>query len=419
MGFDRVWMDRWVGAINGDAQCRHAGRFFTASFSLVAGEKRFTFHVERGGVRALIEDGGPLEPSQFTLTAPASVWENLWSPRPAPMAHDVFAAIGSGQMQIEGDVGPVFRHMAPLSAWFTAARGLRGGQEIAPDPEWTGEFQATGRYVPVEIGGTRNKVFYFEAGEGIPVLCQHTAGAENRQWHYLLEDRDLTKRYRFIAYDLPSHGKSDPPLGGPGFWEADHLLTSDWITGFVTAFADALDLERPIFMGCSIGGVIALHLAARYPERFRGFIAMAGAIPTYGFFHDWWIDPSVNMGLTSSGTVDSVIAPTVSRRDRDLNRLFQSANPRALRNDLHLWGAENADETRAERIDAGAVPVHLMAGEYDFTCPPALIEATAKRIGSEARYHFLEGLGHFPMAENYALFRPYLLDALREITERN
>ena len=52
------------------------------------------------------------------------------------------------------------------------------------------------------MDGARHKVFYFEAGEGIPVICQHTAGNENRQWRHLLEDRELTKKYKVIAYDF-------------------------------------------------------------------------------------------------------------------------------------------------------------------------------------------------------------------------
>src|SRR5690606_11883537 len=118
------------------------------------------------------------------------------------------------------------------------------------------------------IDGCRHKVFYFEAGEGIPILCQHTAGNENRQWRHLLEDRELTKKYRIIAYDLPAHGKSDPPYDRDFFAE-DQLLTSDFATRFVVGLADALKLDHPIFIGCSIGGVIPCHLAERYPERFR------------------------------------------------------------------------------------------------------------------------------------------------------
>jgi pimeloyl-ACP methyl ester carboxylesterase len=417
MTIDRAWIERWIRAIDADPASANAGRGFDGAFTLAVGATRYTLAVRNGRVDHVIENGGPLVASAFTLSASEDVWRGLFDPQPPALGHAIFAAIASGAMSFEGDIRPVFQQMLTLSAWVDVARTLTATPAVAADPVWHDEWQAVGRYVNVELDGCRHKVFYFEAGQGIPVLCQHTAGNENRQWRHVLEDRELTRRYRFIAYDLPAHGKSDPPYGRDFFAE-DQLLTSDWITRFVVALADALRLVRPIFIGCSIGGVIALHLAARYPERFRGLVALAGAIPTYGFFHDWWIDPGVNVQAMLAGMMDAVMAPGLSAWDRQVNRLYQSAHPRSLRNDLHLWGVDNADAELARRIDARKVPLYLYAGEYDFTCPPAHIEACARRIGGPVEYATLEGLGHFPMSENYALFRPTLLETLADIEAR-
>ena len=144
---------------------------------------------------------------------------------------------------------------------------------------------------------------------------------------------------------------------------------------------------------------------------------MAGAVPTYGFFHDWWIDPAVNVIQMEPGLMDAVTAPRLSRADRQMNRMTQGAHPRSLRNDLYFWGVENADESRAERIDASKVPLYMFAGEYDFTCPPEHVKASAERIGN-VHYEMLEGLGHFPMSENYETFRPVLMRTLADIDKR-
>ena len=72
--------------------------------------------------------------------------------------------------------------------------------------------EAVGRYVYVDVDGLQYRVFFLENGQGIPLVCQHTAGCHNHQWRYFLEDPDVTKNFRVIAYDLPRHGKSDPPL---------------------------------------------------------------------------------------------------------------------------------------------------------------------------------------------------------------
>ena len=50
-------------------------------------------------------------------------------------------------------------------------------------------MHAVGRYVHLDIDGLDYRVYFEEAGEGIPLLLQHTAGADGRQWRHLLEDR--------------------------------------------------------------------------------------------------------------------------------------------------------------------------------------------------------------------------------------
>ncbi len=57
----------------------------------------------------------------------------------------------------------------------------------------------TGHYVTIEVQGGEYKVFFLENGQGQPLVCQHTAGCQNDQWRDLLEDEEITSRYRVIA----------------------------------------------------------------------------------------------------------------------------------------------------------------------------------------------------------------------------
>jgi pimeloyl-ACP methyl ester carboxylesterase len=385
MAFDESFVRQWTKGIDEDPTSQSSGRAMSAALTLDFGGNRFLFEVHRGKVERVTADPGPLTASQMLLEAEESVWDKLFEPDPPAMFHDIFACIARGTMRFEGDVRVLIRHMQPLADWVQVARAMRGERTLGADVAPLESYQAKGGFVNVNLDGALYKVFYFEAGEGIPVLLQHTAGNENRQWRHLLEDRELTKRFRFIAYDLPGHGKSDPPRG-PAFWKEDQLVRSEWLTDFVVAFSEAMSVENPIFMGTSIGGVLALHLAERFPEKFRGIVGMAGAIPTQGFFHDWWIHPEINTPMMVGAITDSVMAPATPEWDRRLTSWFQSANPRNIRNDLYFWGVENADPTRADRIDASKVPLYLYAGEYDYTCPPELVEACAKRIGPEVTF---------------------------------
>lgn len=56
----------------------------------------------------------------------------------------------------------------------------------------------------------------------------------------------------------------------------------------------------------------------------------------------------------------------------------------------------------------------MLTGEYDFSCRPEDSEATAAAIPG-ANLQIMEELGHFPMSENLAQFRRYILPVLAEI----
>jgi hypothetical protein len=116
-----------------------------------------------------------------------------------------------------------------------------------------------GRYLPVKIGAEEHRIFIEEAGSGIPLLCLHTAGNDSRQFRHIMNDPEITGRFRVIAFDLPFHGRSAPP---DGWWLKKYRLTTDAYLEMIRAVWLALKLDRPLVMGCSMGGAIVLKLAA-------------------------------------------------------------------------------------------------------------------------------------------------------------
>ena len=125
----------------------------------------------------------------------------------------------------------------------------------------------TGRYLTVTVGGAPRRIYFEEAGQGRPVLCLHTAGADTRQWRHLMNDAEVTAKNRLIAFDMPWHGKSLPP---EGFETQEYLLTTDGYIETVLAVIDGLGLDRPVLAGCSMGG----HRISNLPGTIStGFIA--------------------------------------------------------------------------------------------------------------------------------------------------
>src|SRR5687768_6392633 len=138
-----------------------------------------------------------------------------------------------------------------------------------------------GRYVYFSIDGVEYRVYFEEAGQGIPLILQHTAGADGRQWRHLLEDPEITRSFRLIAHDLPYHGKSLPPVGVE-WWKREYKLTQAFFMKFIVTLAHELELDRPVYMGCSMGGHLAGDLALHHPEEFRAVIGVEGALASKG-----------------------------------------------------------------------------------------------------------------------------------------
>ena len=94
-----------------------------------------------------------------------------------------------------------------------------------------------GRYVEVEHAGETCRIFYEEAGAGLPLLCMHTAGTDSRQWRHILNDAQITKHFRVIAFDLPYLGRSTPT---EGWWLKIYKLSTNAYAGIIRAVWRAL-----------------------------------------------------------------------------------------------------------------------------------------------------------------------------------
>ena len=70
-----------------------------------------------------------------------------------------------------------------------------------------------GRYISMVVAGDTMRIYVEEAGSGIPLVCLHTAGSDSRQFRHLMTDPSIKDHYRLLAFDMPWHGKSNPPIG--------------------------------------------------------------------------------------------------------------------------------------------------------------------------------------------------------------
>lgn len=220
----------------------------------------------------------------------------------------------------------------------------------------------------------------------VPVLLLHPVNTAAAVWDAVapLLDRPVA------ALDYRGHGASDP---GPSYLPADFAADA-------LAVLDHLGWARVHLAGGSIGGAVAVEMAARIPDRVAS-IACFGA--------------TLRIGLS-----DAELAPLLAGlRELGVDEMFrqhgaQIAGPRALPgagDRLAELGGGRDLETVAAIVtttfrDADArpaaarvpqLPALVAVGTHDPTCPPAMAEELAGFLG--ATVTSLDGIGHLPMVE--------------------
>jgi pimeloyl-ACP methyl ester carboxylesterase len=270
-----------------------------------------------------------------------------------------------------------------------------------------------GRYAHLELEGREHRVYFEEAGQGIPLLCLHTAGSDSRQYRAVLNDPEITRRFRVIAFDMPWHGKSSPPAG----WEKeDYRLTTERYTGMIMSVARALGLERPVVMGCSIGGRIVLELALKHARELRALIGLQSGAFVERYYDAAWLDhPEVHGGRVCGAVAYGLMSPLSPRPEVwETVWHYMQGGPGIFTGDLYFYQVDGDVRGRIGEIDTSVCPLYLLTGEYDYSASPRDTQAVAERVKG-AKLTIMKGLGHFPMSENPEAFLPYLRPVLQEI----
>ena len=147
--------------------------------------------------------------------------------------------------------------LAALVAVSYMVEALRAGP-VAPDRlDWAPDIPI--RYV--EVAGTN--VRYIVAGRGPALVLLHTLRTQLDMFQKVVPA--LAKRFRVYALDYPGHGYSGIP---------EATYSSEFFVTRVAQFLDQLDIRDAVIVGESIGGSIALLLAARHNPRVRAVVAI-------------------------------------------------------------------------------------------------------------------------------------------------
>jgi len=266
-----------------------------------------------------------------------------------------------------------------------------------------------GRYLNLDLEGAKYRIYFEEAGAGVPLLCLHTAGADSRQYRHLMSDPEVTSRYRVVAFDMPYHGRSNPP---DGWWLEKYKLTTAHYLAMTRAVWRALALERPVLIGCSIGGAIVLAVAAEYQRELRGIVGLESSAYAPGRYNEFLHHPAIHGGELGATYTYALCAPQSPESSTWENWwLYSQAGPGVYAGDVHFYSLDWDGRQAIARIDTRLCKVSLLTGEFDYSCTPEMTRQVAAAIEG-SRLVIMSGMGHFPMIENYPAFREFLLPEL-------
>jgi len=409
---------QWAADCAADGEFRLAARHWTGRLRLLIGGKVLALSLSDGAVSGGDAAVGDLESDDDVLEFEASqyLWEKLLAAVPPRLHNDIGPLLSSGLTRR----GDRLLHAQYFPAVMRAIELLRppGLEPSAMRDEGGAAYRVdapVGRYVHLELGGHDHRIYFEEAGSGIPLLLQHTAGSHGSQWRHLFEVPEITDHFRLIAYDLPFHGKSLPPVGKE-WWAEPYQLDGAFLRSVPVTLARALALDNPVFMGCSVGGLLALDLALHHPDLFRAVISLEGTLnieDELSSFPEFW-HPQVSNEYKSR-LMDGLMSPTspVAYR-KETTFVYASGWPPLFLGDLHYYMKDYDLREKAADIDTSRVGVHILSGEYDWSGSAELGRAAHEAIlGSTWRQ--MAGVGHFPMSENPVEFVQYLLPVLQQI----
>jgi pimeloyl-ACP methyl ester carboxylesterase len=122
------------------------------------------------------------------------------------------------------------------------------------------------------------KLYHRELGEGKPLMILHGLFGFSDNWQ--THAKKLAEYYRIILVDLRNHGRSD--------WSDD--FSYDIMADDVIELAESLDLEEMILVGHSMGGKVAMHLAAKREDLLEKLVIVDMGIKGYPMHHDHIIE---------------------------------------------------------------------------------------------------------------------------------
>ncbi|WP_067563304.1 alpha/beta fold hydrolase [Nocardia acidivorans] len=272
-----------------------------------------------------------------------------------------------------------------------------------------------------EIRTDQGVIRYHEAGDGPPLLLLHGSGIGVSGWrNYRGNLAVFAEHFHCYVIEFPGFGISDPVPG------AHPVLSA---VDSVIRFMDALGIDNAPLIGNSMGGVVAVNVAVKHPDRISKIISIGGV--GTGIFS---ANPSEGTRLlqefADSPSRDALIRwlncmvyhPETVTADIIDERWELAANPESQRALKAMYGSESFALQQQFLANSPTPPYWAMLhkvqcptllawGKDDRQCPPDMAMMPLRLI-PHSELHIFPRCGHWVMIEAKQAFERISLEFL-------
>ncbi|MFZ1725656.1 MAG: 3-oxoadipate enol-lactonase [Albidovulum sp.] len=239
---------------------------------------------------------------------------------------------------------------------------------------------------------------------GAPVVFANSLGTDLRMWDKLIPL--LPRGLRLVRYDKRGHGLSSCPTGpyamGALVRDAERLI-------------DALGIRDCVFVGLSVGGLIAQGLAAKRLDQVRAMV-LSNTAAKIGTAQMW----ADRIAAIRAGGIDAIGEATMARW---FSKPFRATpelsgwHHMLTRQPVEGYCGTAAAIAGTDFITPTSgltLPTLVIAGSEDGATPPDLVRETSELIRG-ARYALIRGAGHIPPIERPDDYAEILIEFLKSI----
>ena len=240
--------------------------------------------------------------------------------------------------------------------------------------------------------------------QGAPLVFANSLGTDLRLWDPILPH--LPKGLRIIRYDKRGHGLSSCPKGA---YSMGALVRE------IEALLDHLDVKNCLFVGLSIGGMIAQGLAIKRLDLLRAMV-LSNTAAKIGQPAMWDDRIAAVKAGGIEALADSILERWFSDGFRDQPELALWRNMLVRQPDAGYMGCSAAiSGTDFYTPTSGLrLPTLGIAGSEDGSTPPDLVRETVELIPG-SKFQLMRNAGHLPCVEQPADYAKHLTDFMVDI----